>query len=170
MDPWNWVVWLIWYSAYVYHFQMNFSLKKGVSLKISKEGECVTTWILLGFPGFFLFFIFQPLSNSSAFDAQEDYLQVSNGFAEFPPPSSILQPSLPVPKLSSPHREHRPESIRFEKNLHPAGVSYTGTFIDLATLKNEIWGNYQFTFLLFPQLNRCPVIYLFPNYNSEQFE
>lgn len=43
---------------------------------------------------------------------------------------------LPVPKLSSPQREQRPESMRLEKYLHPAGVSYTGTFITFATLEN----------------------------------
>lgn len=40
----------------------------------------------------------------------------------------------PVPKLSSPQKEHLPESIRFPKNLQPAGVSYIATFMALATL------------------------------------
>lgn len=43
--------------------------------------------------------------------------------------------NVPVPKLSSPQREQRPESIRFPKYLHPAGVSYSASFMALATLK-----------------------------------
>lgn len=42
---------------------------------------------------------------------------------------------LPVPKLSSPQSEQRPESMRLEKYLHPVGVSYTGIFITFATLE-----------------------------------
>lgn len=43
--------------------------------------------------------------------------------------------NVPVPKLSSPQREQRPESIRFPKYLHPVGVSYSASFMALATLK-----------------------------------
>mmetsp|Transcript_2328 Transcript_2328/g.8215 ORF Transcript_2328/g.8215 Transcript_2328/m.8215 type:complete len:206 (-) Transcript_2328:239-856(-) len=35
--------------------------------------------------------------------------------------------SLPVPKLSSPHTEHLPASIRFPKYFHPVGVSKHST-------------------------------------------
>lgn len=40
----------------------------------------------------------------------------------------------PVPELSSPHNDNLPASIRFPKNFHPAGVSYSSIFVALATL------------------------------------
>lgn len=43
--------------------------------------------------------------------------------------------NVPVPKLSSPQREQRPESIRFPKYLQPVGVSYSASFMALATLR-----------------------------------
>lgn len=41
----------------------------------------------------------------------------------------------PVPKLSSPHSESLPASIRFPKNFQPVGVSYSCIFRALATLE-----------------------------------
>lgn len=46
--------------------------------------------------------------------------------------------AVPVPKLSSPQREQRPESIRFPKYLQPVGVSYSASFMALATLQKHI--------------------------------
>lgn len=41
----------------------------------------------------------------------------------------------PVPKLSSPHSESFPASIRFPKNFQPVGVSYSCICRALATLE-----------------------------------
>ena len=41
---------------------------------------------------------------------------------------------IPVPKLSSPHKFIHPASIRFPKNFHPVGVSYTYFFMPTPTL------------------------------------
>lgn len=92
-----------------------------------------------------------PLTLPPAIDSQWAQRSPNRSHKALQPPTPVTstRQSLPVPKLSSPHREHRPESIRFEKNLHPAGVSYTGTFINLATLKNEIRGNSQFIYPVF---------------------
>lgn len=48
-----------------------------------------------------------------------------------------LTHKLPVPKLSSPHRESLPSSIRFPKNFQPVGVSYSWILQALATLAQE---------------------------------
>lgn len=41
---------------------------------------------------------------------------------------------LPVPKLSSPHRDSLFASIKFPKNFQPVGVSYKAIFVAWATL------------------------------------
>lgn len=62
----------------------------------------------------------------------------------------------PVPKLSSPHRESLPASIKFPKNFQPVGVSYRSICSVLATLKHTdyiIWGKKKDSwFALFPNL------------------
>jgi hypothetical protein len=35
---------------------------------------------------------------------------------------SYVKEQLPVPKLSSPHTEHMPASMRLPKNFHPVGT------------------------------------------------
>lgn len=42
---------------------------------------------------------------------------------------------LPVPKLSSPHRDSLFASIKFPKNFQPVGVSYKAIFVAWATLQ-----------------------------------
>lgn len=46
-------------------------------------------------------------------------------------------PHSPVPKLSSPHRDSLPASIRLPKNFQPVGVSYRFIFRALATLRDR---------------------------------
>lgn len=43
--------------------------------------------------------------------------------------------TVPVPKLSSPHKDSLPASIRFPKNFQPVGVSYNSILFALATLQ-----------------------------------
>lgn len=43
--------------------------------------------------------------------------------------------SEPVPKLSSPHRDSTPESIRLPKYFQPVGTSYTDRPFSAATLQ-----------------------------------
>jgi hypothetical protein len=43
----------------------------------------------------------------------------------------------PVPKLSSPHSDKRPASIRFPKNFHPVGTSNISMRLSAATLQQR---------------------------------
>lgn len=47
--------------------------------------------------------------------------------------------AVPAPKLSSPHKDSLPASIRLPKKFHPGGVSYNSIFVAFATLQRMKW-------------------------------
>lgn len=64
---------------------------------------------------------------------------VNKGMTGFLLPFLTIKKSddTPVPKLSSPHNESLPASIRFPKNFQPVGVSYSCICRALATLEQK---------------------------------
>lgn len=47
--------------------------------------------------------------------------------------------AVPAPKLSSPHKDSLPPSIRLPKKFHPGGVSYSSILVAFATLQWKKW-------------------------------